>query len=106
MTLSTTIRFDDLRTGLSVILDEIERKYGVEIDLDADSYWDIWIDAAFDMRSDPVPVVGQLSDDVQTLQELISEREDREVIVWHDLAHFVGILKRVAALDLPSRAPE
>ena len=106
MALSTTIRIDDLRAWLLAILDEIERRYGAEFDLDADHYWDIGADAAFDMRSDPVPDVGQLSDDVDTLREFISEREDLEVIIWHDLDHIVGILKRVAALDLPCRAPK
>jgi hypothetical protein len=101
MALSTNIRIDDLRAWLSAILDEIERKYGAEFDLDADHYWDIRADAAFDMASNPVPDVGQLSDDVDTLREFISQRADRQVIVWHDLAHVVGILKRVAALDDP-----
>ncbi len=90
-----------MRAGLLAILDEIERTHGAEIDLDADHYWDIDAESAFDMDSDPVPTVGQLSDDVDELRELISERADREVMVWHDLAHVVGILKRFAALDTP-----
>ena len=84
-----------------VILDEIERTNGAEIDLDADHYWLIRHDAAFDLGSVPVPQAGQIWDDVDTLRELISERADRQVIVWHDLAHLIGILKRLAALDDP-----
>jgi hypothetical protein len=106
MALSTTIRIDDLRAWLLAILDEIERKYGAEFDLGADYYWDVDGAAAFDMGSDPVPDVGQLSDDVETLGGFISEREGHEVIVWHDLAHAVGILKGIAALDLPGPAPK
>ena len=53
------------------------------------------------MGSDPVPSVGHLSDDVDELRQLISEGAGREVVVWHDLAHLVGILKRFAALDTP-----
>ena len=104
MTLTTTVRVDDLRAGLWAILNEVERKFGAEIDLDADYYWSIRADAAFDIYSDPIPDVGQLSDDVDTLCALISEEADRQVIVWHDLAHVLGILRRVVGLDLPSGA--
>jgi hypothetical protein len=83
------------------MLHELERKFGTEVDLDADYYWNIWADAAFDMGSDPVPDVGQLSDDVDTLRELVSDADERPVIVWHDLAHVLGILQRVVGLDLP-----
>jgi hypothetical protein len=66
MTLTTTVRVDDLRTGILAILDEVERRFRAEIDLDADHYWILEADAAFDIYSDPVPNVGQLSDDVDT----------------------------------------
>jgi hypothetical protein len=29
-------------------------------------------------------------------------REDGEVFLWHDLDHFIGLLRAIAFLDLPS----
>jgi hypothetical protein len=47
-----------------------------------------------------------LVDDLKTVRELAAgDREavgdEPDVIVWHDLAHLVGVLQRLAAMDLP-----
>ena len=44
--------------------------------------------------------VGQLSD-VRELRELVRRPDDPTL--GHDLSHVVGILRRIAALDLPSQ---
>jgi hypothetical protein len=44
-------------------------------------------------------MVGQLSDDVQELRDLLNRPGD--LTLWHDLTHIGAILRRIAALDLP-----
>ena len=57
---------------------------------------------SFDMHAEPGALtVGQLSDDVEALRELLRRPDD--LTLWHDLSHVVGILRRIAALDLPSK---
>lgn len=43
--------------------------------------------------------MGQLTDDIALLQELLASDTDRPVVVWHDLEHIIGILTRLATLD-------
>ncbi|PPK98583.1 hypothetical protein CLV92_101282 [Kineococcus xinjiangensis] len=45
-------------------------------------------------------------DDLDVVRELAAGRPDEEgekaeVVVWHDLAHVIGVLQRLAALHLP-----
>ena len=101
---STTVRIVDLRAGLSAILDEVEGRFGEQVDLGADYYWTLRPAVAVDMNSDPRPDVGQLSDDIASLRELLQRRANGELFIWHDLAHVIGILKGIAALDTPGRA--
>jgi hypothetical protein len=46
-------------------------------------------------------VAGQLSDDVESIQELLDPQ--REIFLWHDLAHICGVLRRIAVMDEPGR---
>ena len=84
-----------------LLLNQLERKYGSTIDLDGDYYWDVTPDVAFDPWTDAAQglVAGQLTDDVESLQELLQRPNDEVPMVWHDLAHLVGILRRMAHLD-------
>ena len=97
---------DELRTALGRVIDEVQRHHGPRIDLAADYYWTIeQADAyKFDTADPPEITVGHLSDDVESMQELLRRAGDEPVIVWHDLAHLVGILRRVAAMDLPTHS--
>jgi len=100
---STTVQIEDVRAGLMMILDEIQRKFGDEINFGTtDSYWNIAPDKIVDLEKDPTPDIGQVSDDIASLRELL-QRTDGQLFVWHDLTHIVGILRRIAALDLPPR---
>ncbi|QSB16245.1 hypothetical protein JQS43_08110 [Natronosporangium hydrolyticum] len=93
-----------LRAGLAQLLDEVERRHGDCVDLGADYYWTVYLNAAyrFDTTDDPQITVGQLSDDVASLRELLEAGEERPVVLWHDLSHVVGILARIAAVDAPA----
>jgi hypothetical protein len=90
-----------LRQGLSILLDEIERQYGPTVDLNADYYWSINPVEAFRFETSdaPEPTVGQLTDDIASLQEMLTSNTDRPVVIWHDLAHVIGLLTRLAAMD-------
>jgi hypothetical protein len=94
------IAVSDLRNALSRLLDAATERFGPLIDLDADYYWAINPRTAFDLQNDPTFETGQLSDDVETIGELLS-RDDGEVILWHDLEHVIAILQRLSNLDMP-----
>jgi hypothetical protein len=84
-----------------MLLDRAEREFGPEIDLAADYYWDLPPAATFDPAQDPEGhTLGSLADDVESLAELLRE-DPEDAVIWHDLSHVVGILRRLAALDLP-----
>ena len=91
----------DLRRCLTLLVDELERKHGMTVDLDADYYWTVGPGEAFrfDSGGAPEPTVGQLTDDLQSLRTMLAGEADQPVVLWHDLAHAIGILSRLAALD-------
>ena len=99
-----TVTVADLRAGVEVLLNEAERRLGSTINLGADYYWDLDARVVYDLTQVPPagPGIGQLSDDVASLRSLLEGGPDGEVFLWHDLAHVVGILRRVATLDLPT----
>lgn len=94
----------ELRGALDALLNEVERRFGPTIDLDADFYWDLEPSVIYDLTQVPPgePAIGQLSDDVASIRSLLHQRQDTDVVLWHDLVHVVGVLRRVAALDLPA----
>ena len=101
------IDVQELRLALMRLLDAVEARFGATVDLRADAYWTLDLARSFDPHAEQVSglTVGQFSDDVQELHELL-RRSDAPTL-WHDLSHVVGILRRIAGLDLPSpTAPE
>jgi hypothetical protein len=94
------IALADLRQALARLLDSADARFGPSVDLDADHYWSINAGDAFALELEPSPQVGQLSDDVASVREFLS-RDDGEVFIWHDLQHVIGVLQRLASLDLP-----
>jgi hypothetical protein len=59
----------NLREGLGLLLDEIERRHGSFVDLGTDFYWVIDREASYglDLPQPADVTVGQLSDDVASL---------------------------------------
>lgn len=47
------VELADVRAAVLMLLDEVEHKYGPAIDLDADYYWHLSPDVAFDPLRDP-----------------------------------------------------
>jgi hypothetical protein len=96
----TSVSVADLRTALSRLLDEVERRQGSIVDLDADYYWTVHPMDAFRFEAEaPKPTVGELADDIRSMQSMLVDQADSPIVVWHDLAHLIGILNRLAALD-------
>ncbi len=94
------VAVSDLREALGRVLDAVEQRFGASIDLEADHYWTLDAVDSFDLTTEPSVLASQISEDVETLRELLSpERED--IYIWHDLDHLCGILRRIAALDSP-----
>jgi hypothetical protein len=101
MTDAALVSLADLRRGLSMLLEAVERKYGAVVDLDADHYWTVGPQDSFRFEATgvPEPTVGQLTDDIDSLRDMLAGEAVRPLVAWHDLAHVIGILSRLAALD-------
>jgi hypothetical protein len=89
----------ELRLAVERLLDAVVVFDG-QINLGADYYWSIFPSDAFKMDSHPPIAAGQLTDDVDTIRELLSraDRSEDPLSLWHDLEHLVGILQRVSNL--------
>jgi hypothetical protein len=97
-----TVSLTQLSHALDWVLSELAARHGDEIELTADYYWVLDARAAYDLTVTPSIeqlTMGQLSDDLAEVAAL-STTEDPP-IPWHDLAHVIGILHRLAAQDLP-----
>ena len=98
MAANLTIRVDEIRAALGRVLDVVEDRHGPDLALVNDYYWSVPVAAAFDMTHQaPELTVGQVSDDIDTIREL--GRESDVTSAWHELAHLVGVLRAVEALD-------
>lgn len=107
MTASITVSVPQLQAALDRVLGTVQDKYGSTIDLGADMYYVVPPSSAYEVGVTPEPstlTLGSLADDVELVEELASQGDslDRpDLIIWHDLTHLVGVLQRLAALDLP-----
>src|SRR4051794_26140056 len=104
-----TIDVQKLRRVLEALLDHVENTEGSLVQVDRDHYWLLELSAAFsedlhEPGTKPGDLgVGQISDDVETVDELAKEIEKGEAFIdpWHDLEHAVGLLRALAWKDLP-----
>lgn len=104
-----TIDVQKLRRVLDALLDHVENTEGSLIEVDRDHYWLLALSAAFSddlhepgTESDDFGV-GQISDDVETVDDLAKQIEEGDPFLnpWHDLEHAVGLLRALAWRDLP-----
>lgn len=102
-----SIRVDELRGACTLLLDEVERRFGPEVILcstrfDDDHYWSLAIRTAFGLVDHPELHLraGQTSDDAKEVQDLL-KRDAGEVFLWHDLDHLAAVLLRLASIDEP-----
>jgi hypothetical protein len=94
----STVAVSELRSAVGAILDAVESELGETIELNADHYWLLESAESFDPSKTPDVVAGQLSDDVDSIRAIA---EGGEVVVWHDIDHLLGLLRRVSALAAP-----
>jgi hypothetical protein len=93
------IEVSELREALMRLLDVISARFGPSVPLNADHYWTLSTADRFDLAQAPSVQAAQLSDDVESVRQLLS-RDSGEIVLWHDVEHLTGILQRIASLDL------
>lgn len=96
MTVDRYIDVADLRVAIDRVLAAVEMRLGTRIAPEADHYRTLDLTIAYDPRANQSDglTVGQLSDDVKEIGELV-DRDERDVRVWHDLAHIIVLLNRI-----------
>lgn len=103
-----TIDVRKLRAAVDGLLKTVESRLGPRVTVDADHYWLVELGAAFsaDLHATGEQVgelgVGQISDDIDSVAEVVDALEDPEEwpILWHDLEHVTGLLRALAWTDL------
>jgi hypothetical protein len=100
------VRIDiaELRLACNKVLDVVAERLGPEVVLGdgsfvGDHYWELTLEASFGLVDHPElhVVAGQTTDDVDELRRII---DSEDVVLWHDIAHITGVLRRIASLDL------
>jgi hypothetical protein len=100
------VRIDvaELRLACNKVLDVVEERLGSEVVLGdgsfvGDHYWELTLEASFGLLDYPElnVVAGQTTDDVDELRRVI---DSEDVVLWHDIEHITGVLRRIASLDL------
>jgi len=98
-TTGLTIQIAEIRASLEQLLSAAEKQFGAVIDLGADYYWDVPTDTSFDLSREPALHARQLTDDVTSIRSQLGPDDDP--LIWHDLDHLIGVLRRIAAMDRP-----
>jgi hypothetical protein len=80
----------------------VEVRHGAVIDLQIDSYWLVETDERFSLDGVPTPGVGDVSDDADELEDMVS-RLDEDLTPWHELKHLIGLLEALVLLDRPAQ---
>lgn len=107
----SVLNLADLRKAYSTLLDEVERRFGDRIDLQAlpvDHYWTVGLAAAFAMGevTDMEIGCGQATDDVKEVAALAKPGQGELVALWHGLDHLAGAIRLLAFMDLPRSGTE
>ncbi|GAA3624744.1 hypothetical protein GCM10022223_47280 [Kineosporia mesophila] len=97
---------EQLRFALNSVVDLAAARFGTTIDVDQvleynDYYWQLPTDIAYAMHADPglYVNVGQISDDLEELAEMLDEPDEQ--VLWHSLEHLTGLLRLLAFLENP-----
>lgn len=109
-TAPSLLRLADLRRALTEALDAVEKQMGDSIDLSQvphleGHYWYLDPATAYAMDDDPGLriSVGQTSDDIETLAEMLADPEMHDV-VGHSMGHLAELLRILAFVDNPKPA--
>jgi len=102
------LRINEVRLACDKILDQVERRYGSELQMSsafkADHYWELELDASFRLVEQPELHIfaGQTSDDVNEicrLSQLEKGEDNTDIVLGHALEHLAGLLRRIAFFD-------
>ena len=106
---SRLLKIEDLRRATMILLDAAVERFGAEVDLDQQPlpigmYWALDADAAYELAPNPEQTltIADVSADLLETADML-QREAREVVLWHDVAHLRGLLGVLEYLDLPAR---
>src|SRR5580700_11261396 len=94
------LNIDRLRQACTLLLDQVENKYGPELqiaNLPIGLYWEIDLRTSFTMTDSPPIVAGDFVDDVESTDQLLTRNTD-EIYLWHDLGHLSAVLRGLAFL--------
>lgn len=69
------------------MLDAAAARFGDDMRLDVDYYWNIPTDQAFNPSVDPQLDTGQVSDDVRSIRDFAAEAADEPFAIWHECQH-------------------
>lgn len=94
------LNIEQLRRAVGRVLDAAAARYGQEMRIDVDYYWNVPIDQAYNPSIDPELDMGQVSDDAQSVGDFAAGSADDPVAVWHECQHIAGVLRAIARTDL------
>lgn len=92
----------DLRAAITKLLDAAERRYGPDLHLAEDLYWNVPLGAATSVDVMPELDLGSVVDDVESVREFLTGPDDQVLSLWHESDHLAGVLRSIARLDLPN----
>jgi hypothetical protein len=100
------LKLTDVRRVCSLLLDEVERRWGDQIemaDMPFDHYWNVDLSAAYDMTQTAEAYLdcGQSSDDLEEVAR-VARGTREEIVLWHDLGHLAGAMRMLAFRGLPA----
>lgn len=105
---SRILRLNDVRAACLKLLDTAEERFGLEIDLDSrpepvGTYWSFESGTSFALLDHPELRIaaGDVFDDLEEINALLTEREPGEIYLWHDLEHLAHLLLLLAYFDSP-----
>jgi len=87
------IRLNEIESILTLLLTDLKEKFGNEIAIENDYYWEISAGELYNAYNEPENfTIGQLSDDMQELRRL----QNSENIIAYDLNRISRILKAIS----------
>ena len=95
-----SISVAELRSATTRLLNDIEQRFGPELTLSADFYWNVPLNEVTQLHRRPRPDVGSVVDDVASVREYLARDPTDAPSIWHQADHLVGVLREIARLDL------
>lgn len=92
----------DLRSAITRLLDAAEARFGAELELPEDFYWNVSLVDATQIDDDPQNDMGSVADDIESVREFLARDASEYVSIWHEADHLAGVLRAIARLDLAS----